>query len=171
MATLYSASRPLKRISTLRAGPTYLPDADYNGSDAFTLTVHDNGNSGSGEHPMSVTVSPSASNPSTTRPPSPKARMSPSMKTRRANADQLGQRADARRRCGRKADRRMTFHITANSTPVVQRQPQISSSGTLTFTPADNANGSASLSVTLQDKAAEPIQAWGSPSISRQRGQ
>jgi len=139
-------------FNTAALGLTYLPDADYNGSDAFTLTVNDNGNSGSGEHPdvsdsFAISIQPVNDTPAFTKGADVTVNEDAGAQTLTNWVSALtpGGAAD-------ESGQTLTFHITANSNPgLFSAQPQISSSGTLTFTPADNANGSASLSVTLQD--------------------
>lgn len=52
----------------------------------------------------------------------------------------------------------LTFNITGNTNPsLFAAGPAISESGDLTYTPADNANGSADITVTLSDDGSPPL--------------
>jgi hypothetical protein len=47
----------------------------------------------------------------------------------------------------------VTFDVTTNNNPLFSTMPAVNSSGVLTYTPATNANGSATVSVTARDSA------------------
>ena len=49
----------------------------------------------------------------------------------------------------------VTFVVTNNNTGLFSSQPAVSSSGTLTYTPAANANGSATVTLHAHDSAGE----------------
>src|SRR5207245_1965008 len=55
----------------------------------------------------------------------------------------------------------LTFNVSNNNNALFSAQPAVSASGTLTYTPAANANGSATVTVTLTDDASA-----GGPAIT-----
>lgn len=145
------ATGPLDSLQAALESVTYSPSTDFNGQDSLTINVNDNGNTGTGgaltTGDIVVPIEVLAVNdpPSFTKGPNQtvQANAGPQIVTVWATAISAGPTDEA--------DQTLTFEIT-NSTPALfSVQPAISPSGTLTFTPASAANGTATISVTLKD--------------------
>ena len=123
---------------------TYDPDADFNGTDTFTYHVEAGGES---SNSATVTITITAIND----PPSgvlDTATM--------AVSENSGAASDPGRVTGITGGppdepQAVTFTVTPVNAALFSAGPAISSTGTLTFTPAANANGSTSVSVSISD--------------------
>ena len=125
---------------------TYTPNANYNGSDSFTYKANDGIDNSNTAATVSITVNAGqrrAELHQGRRPDRPRGR-------RRAVGDQLGDRHQ--RRSGRRGG--ADAHVRrrpATRTALFAAGPAVSASGTLTYTPAPNANGSATITLKLTD--------------------
>ncbi len=123
---------------------TYTPNADYNGTDSFTYTVEDKKNVTS-TATVVVTVNGVNDVPSFT-----------------AGANQsIAEDAGAQTVAGwataisagpsNESAQTLTFTVTNGNEALFSVQPTVSANGTLSYTPAENANGTATVSVVLKD--------------------
>jgi large repetitive protein len=129
--------------STCHATVLYTPNLNANGPDPFTFRVND-GTSDSAPSTVNVAVTsvndaPAfVAGPDQTVPEDVSAQTvtlwSPSISSGATNESQV-----------------LTFSATNDNNSLFSAQPALSSAGTLTFTPAANASGSAIVSVTLKD--------------------
>ena len=131
--------------NTDTAAVTYTPNANYNGSDSFTYRVND-GSANSATATVSLTVNPVNDAPSFTK-----------------GADQtVDEDAGAQSVSGpgrppsppapNESGQTVSFIVTGNSNPsLFSAAPAVSSSGTLTYTPAANAFGSATITLKAKD--------------------
>jgi hypothetical protein len=131
-------------------GLRYTPDANYNGPATITISTDDMGGTGdaaqSDTDTVDLTVTPVNDPPTFTKGPDqslledagPQSIAGWATNMSSGPADESGQT--------------LTFHLSADNPTMFSVQPAIDpATGTLTFTPAPNANGSATISVTLQD--------------------
>jgi hypothetical protein len=132
----------------ISTGPTtadvqYSPTADYFGSDSFVFRA-DDGNGGTDDKTATITINPVNDPPSFQAGPTVtvledsgaySAAWATSISAGPAN--ETGQT--------------VTFTVSTSNPALFSVQPAVSSSGVLTFTPAPNANGSASITVTAHD--------------------
>jgi large repetitive protein len=132
-------------VSPTIANVTYTPNLNYNGPDSFTYKAKD-GHGGEDTATVSITVSPVNDAPSftaggdvTVNQDSGAYSATWATAISAGPADENGQNLD--------------FLVSNNNSALFsdQHQPAISSSGTLTFTPAPNAFGSAIVTVVLTD--------------------
>lgn len=127
---------------------TYTPNPNFNGADSFTYTVCDLGTPGSqcSNQVVNVTVTAVNDAPGFTKGPDVTVLEDSGAYSGAAWATGISAGpAD-------EAGQILTFEVTANTNPALfSAGPAIASNGTLTFTPAPNANGSATVSVRLKD--------------------
>ncbi len=126
---------------------TYAPQDDYNGSDSFTISALD-AHDGSDSVAVSVTISAVNDIPTFT----------------------VGENQAVNEDCGAQtveswigamsagpadeSTQTLTFAVTNNTNEsLFAAGPAVSGSGTLTFTPADDANGSATITLSVSDSA------------------
>jgi len=120
---------------------TYTPASGYNGDDSFTFSVND-GEFDSGIATATITVSSVNDAPSFTM-----------------GADQtVLEDAGAQSALwatsiddGDPADQVLTFNVSNNNSTLFSVEPAVATDGTLSYTPAADANGSATVTVTLTD--------------------
>ncbi|MEW6226196.1 MAG: Ig-like domain-containing protein [Chloroflexota bacterium] len=122
----------------------YQPVANYNGGDSFSYTISD-GNGGSDTATVTITVTQVNDAPSFT-----------------GGADQTdledaGAQSIAAWATGisagpaDEAGQTLSFTVTCDNTALFSVQPAVAANGTLTYTPAANANGAATVSVRIND--------------------
>jgi VCBS repeat-containing protein len=145
--SLFSSQPAVASNGTL----SYTPAADANGSATVSVTLSDNGGTGNGGADTSgasqLTISVTAVNdvPGFTK-----------------GADQIvGEDAGAQSVSGwatgltagpdDESGQSLTFNVGNDNNALFSAQPAIASDGTLTYTPADGQNGSASVTVTVSD--------------------
>ena len=135
--------------SPMSTGPTsatvvYTPALDYNGTDSFTFRA-DDGNGGTDDAVATVTITPVNDAPSFQIGPTATALEDSGAQTY-ANwataisagpADESGQT--------------VTFTVTNDNPSLFSVQPAVASNGTLTYTPAANAYGTANVTVVAHD--------------------
>jgi Bacterial Ig-like domain/Cadherin-like domain len=131
-------------------GPTtatvnYTPDQDFNGPDSFKYRAND-GTVDSAEKTVSITVSPVNDAPSFTAGPNQTVNEDSGAKTVDPWATGISKGpAD-------EASQTVSFVVTDNSNPdLFSAGPAVSNSGALSFTPAANAFGTATVSVKITD--------------------
>jgi len=134
---------PLVPASPSTAQVTYTPNLNYNGLDSFKYKAND-GSLDSNEATVSITVIPVNDPPSftaggdvTVNEDSGAYSAAWATGISAGPADEAGQT--------------VSFNVTNNNDALFSDQPAISSSGTLTFTPAPNAFGNATVTVFAQD--------------------
>lgn len=133
----------------ISTGPTtatvnYTPNLNYNGGDSFVFRAND-GNGGTDDATATITIAPVNDPPSFLAGPTVTA-LEDSVAQTYVNwataispgtADESGQT--------------VTFTVTNDTPSLFSVQPALASNGTLTFTPAANAYGSATITVVAQD--------------------
>lgn len=144
-AALFSVQPAVDSTGSL----TYTPAANANGTSNFTVTVRDNGGTANGGVDTStaqtfvITVNPVNDAPSFT-PGS----------NQTVNEDAPAQSvawATAINDGDPELTQTLTFNVSNDNNALFSTQPAINPAGTLTYTPAANANGSATITVTLSD--------------------
>ncbi len=132
-------------IDATSASVDYTPDPDFNGADPFTFTVND-GQATSAPAAFDITVTPVNDAPSFTAGPDQTVLEDAGAQT--VNAWATGISAGPADEAGQT----LTFNITANDNMALfSTQPAVAADGTLTFTPADDANGTANITLELMD--------------------
>ena len=123
---------------------TYSPDANYNGEDSFTYTASD-GTEDSNSATVSIIVNPVNDAPSFDSDGNVSvAEDSGAYSAPWATAISKGP-AD-------ESSQTLAFQVTNNTNPALfSAKPSIAANGTLRFTPAANASGSADITVVLRD--------------------
>jgi len=125
---------------------TYTPDANYNGSDTFTFKA-DDGKGGTSTGTVTITITPVNDPPSFNLGANPVTSLEdagPRTLAGYASSISAGPTAD-------EASQTVTFTVTNDNNALFSVQPSISSSGTLTYTSAPNANGTANITVVAHD--------------------
>jgi VCBS repeat-containing protein len=125
---------------------TYTPNADYNGTDSFTYTAWD-GKLTSNTSTITVTVNPVNDAPSFTKGANQTV-------IEDAGAQTVTNWASALTRGpANENGQKLTFNVSNSNAALFSKlkQPAISADGTLTYTPAPDAYGSATVTVTLKD--------------------
>src|SRR5829696_2590497 len=135
---------PIILTSPTTATVDYKPNDNYNGSDSFTYTVSD-GNGGTDTADVTITVIPVNDPPSFTAGGDQTVLEDSGAQTfpNWATAISAGP--------GDEAGQTVSFVLTNDNPALFSSQPAISPSGTLTFTPATNAFGTATVTVFAQD--------------------
>ncbi len=126
-------------------GVHYTPDAHYSGSDSFTYTVSD-GHGGTDVGTVSVTVTFVNEAPSFTKGAN-------QVVNENVTAQTVSNWATAISPGPGNGDvgQAVNFIVTNDNNGLFSAQPAVSSTGTLTYTPTTNVNGSATVSVSLHD--------------------
>ncbi|HEY2090520.1 MAG TPA: Ig-like domain-containing protein, partial [Thermoanaerobaculia bacterium] len=125
---------------------TYTPNANYNGSDSFTFQA-DDGKGGTSIGTVTITINP-VNDPPTfnlgANPVSSNEDAGPQTIANYASSISPGPTADEQ-------TQNVTFTVTNDNNALFSVQPAISPAGTLTYTSAPNANGSANITVVAHD--------------------
>ncbi len=143
--TVTSVSVPAHGVASVAAGNaavTYTPAANYFGPDTFTYTVSD-GRGGTAVGTVSITVIGVNDAPTFTM----KAALTVSEDALAQSVAGWTTNASA----GPNETQALDYVVTTNNPALFSLQPAIASNGTLTFTPAPDANGAATVSVQLHD--------------------
>jgi Calx-beta domain-containing protein/Big-like domain-containing protein len=147
-AGLFSAGPAVSSTGTL----TYTPAADANGSATITIVVQDNGGTANGGVDTSVaqtfTITLNSVNdvPSFTKGADQTANNNAGAQTVANWATAISAGA------ANESGQTLTFQVTNNTnTSLFSAGPAISSAGTLTYTPAANTGGTATVTVNLRD--------------------
>jgi VCBS repeat-containing protein len=140
-----NGSKGVATITNVATGAyTYTPNADVNGTDSFTFKVND-GTAASNVATVNVMITPVNDAPAFTK-----------------GADQsLDEDADAQSVSGwatgisagpsDESSQTLQFLVANDNTALFSSQPAIAPDGTLSYTPAAEAHGSATVTVQLQD--------------------
>jgi len=128
------------------SGVTYTPDANYFGTATFTYTIGD-GNGGTATATATIRVNSINDQPSFTDSGNQSVLEDPGEQSVVNWASAINPGA------ANESGQVLTFHVTANSKPgLFAIAPQINAStGTLTYTPAANVNGNATIDIILED--------------------
>jgi hypothetical protein len=144
--SLFSVQPALASNGTL----TFTPAANAYGSATITVVAQDNGGTANGgddtSNPQtsSINITPVNDEPSFVNGPSQTVNED-------AGAQSVANWATAISAGPNESGQTLTFTVTSNNPSLFSAGPAVSASGTLTYTPAANANGSATVSVYLQD--------------------
>jgi hypothetical protein len=147
-------SGALTDINAALNGLSYNAGTNTNGSDTLQLAINDNGNTGSGgahsSAPTSVAITVTAVNdePSFALPGSPGQTVLEDAGAQTVSGFATAMSAGP----SDESAQTLTFDVTNNSNSLFSAQPDIDeTTGDLTFTPAANRNGSATVSVKISD--------------------
>jgi VCBS repeat-containing protein len=122
----------------------YTPNANFNGTDSFTYTITDGALTSTAT--VSVTVIPVNDVPSFTVGPNQTASEDSGLQTVINWATNMSAGP------ANESGQALTFQVTSNSNPsLFAVGPAVSSDGTLTYTSAANANGTATISLVVRD--------------------
>jgi len=130
-------------LSLSESTATYTPNADYNGSDSFTFTVSD-GQLTSSAATVSITVTGVNDAPSFTKG-------SDQTVNEDAGAQSVSVWTTGISEGPSESGQTLTFLVTNSNNALFSVQPSIDATGTLTYTPAADASGVATMTVKLQD--------------------
>jgi hypothetical protein len=123
---------------------TYTPNSNANGSDSFTYTISD-GNGGTDTGTVSVTITAVNDAPSFTKGVD-------QTDLEDAGAQSVGSWATGIiAGPSDESTQTLTFAVSNDNNALFSTQPAIAANGTLTYTPMANANGSATVTVSLAD--------------------
>ncbi|MCG3159248.1 MAG: hypothetical protein JMDDDDMK_00234 [Acidobacteria bacterium] len=145
--TVTGITQPANGSATLNANGTvtYTPSANFNSSDSFGYVVSD-GNGGSSSATVTVTVAAVNDAPSFTKGANQNVLEDAGAQTVSNWAANISAGA------ANEAGQTVNFVVTGNTNPALFTSgPAISASGALSFTPAPNANGGASITIELRD--------------------
>ena len=123
---------------------TYTPDADYFGPDSFTYKVNDSF-ADSNTATASVTVNPVNDVPSFTKG------ADQTVDEDSGAASVMGWATAISAGPANESSQVVDFLVTNDNNALFSAQPAVSASGDLTFTPAANANGTATVTVKIHD--------------------
>ncbi len=129
---------------------TFTPAANAFGTATVTVIVHDNGGTANGgvdsvTNTFTVTIN------FVNQPPSFTAGANQTVLENAAAQTVANWATSISAGPPNESSQTVTFHVSNNNSSLFSAPPAISSTGTLTYTPATNANGSATVTVYLQD--------------------
>jgi hypothetical protein len=146
----HTVTRPPAHGTVSGAWPNvvYRPEANFNGTDSFEFTVTDNDGASSAPALLSVTVAAVNDPPSFSRGTDQRVALNSGASTVRNWATEI--------RSGPADESAQTLSfIVSNSSPALfSEQPAVSPDGTLTFTPAADRSGAATVTLRLRDNGA-----------------
>lgn len=131
-------------LSGTGASRTYTPNANYNGSDSFTYKAND-GSLDSNTVTFSITVNPVNDAPSFTKGANETVNEDAAAQTVTSWATAISPGP------ANESTQTVSFIVTNDNNGLFSTQPAVSSTGTLTYTLAANASGSATVSVKAKD--------------------
>ena len=137
---------PIFNQTPTSAQVTYTPNANYNGSDSFTFQA-DDGQGGTDTGLVTITINP------VNDPPTFNLGANPVSSNEDAGAQSIANYASSISPgpTADEASQTVTFTVNNDNNALFSVQPAISPSGTLTYTSAPNANGSANVTVVAHD--------------------
>jgi len=129
---------------------TYTPDSNYNGPDSFTFRMRDTGLNGGDElesapATVSITVDPVNDEPSFVKGANQTLNEDAGAQT------VAGWATDISTGPADESGQTLTFAVTNDNNDLFSQQPTISPDGTLTYTPAPDANGTTTVTAILTD--------------------
>jgi gliding motility-associated-like protein len=124
---------------------TYTPNTNFNGTETTTYTVNDNLGGTSNAATISVTINAVNDEPTFVKGSNQTTNEDATAQTVNAWATSILKGASD------ESSQTLTFTLTNDNNSLFSAQPAISATGVLTYTPAANANGSATVSVILTD--------------------
>jgi predicted extracellular nuclease len=137
---LFSAQPAIDDTGTL----TYTPVADANGTTTVTVSLFD-GTDSSPDQSFTITITPVNDPPAFTKGADQTVLEDSPTQTVTGWAASISPGPDD------EAGQTLTFNLTAHDPTLFSAQPAVNAVGDLTFTPAADANGSTTVSVTLDD--------------------
>ncbi|MGH2463943.1 MAG: Ig-like domain-containing protein, partial [Candidatus Limnocylindrales bacterium] len=132
-------------VDALGVGVHYTPDPTYSGADSFSYTISD-GHGGTDSATVNVTVDFVNLAPSFTKGANQSVNENAAAQTVSNWATAIGPGPG-----NGEVGQSVNFIVTNDNSALFSVQPAVSPTGTLTYTPASNANGSATVSVKLHD--------------------
>lgn len=142
---------PLAGINAALAGLSYAPTANFNGAASLTVTTSDQGNTGSGgalTDTDTIAITVAAINDAPVFTAGPAQTVDEDAGPQTVNPWATGISAGPPDEAGQT----LTFNITGNSNAALfSAAPAVSPAGVLTYTPAPNASGAATITLTLSD--------------------
>lgn len=123
---------------------TYTPTANLNGADSFTFKAYD-GSLYSGNATISVTITAVNDTPSFTKGGNQSVSEDAGAQSVDSWATSISPGPSD------ESSQTLTFNVSNDNNALFSAQPAVASNGTLTYTPASNANGSATVTLSLQD--------------------
>jgi VCBS repeat-containing protein len=141
-AALFSAAPAISSAGNL----TYTPAANANGSATVTITLSDNGSpvATSASQQFTITVNAVNDEPSFTKGANQAVNEDAGAQTLNGWATNINDNDP-------ETTQTLIFNVSNDNNALFSAQPAVSAAGVLTFTPAANANGSATVSVYLTD--------------------
>jgi hypothetical protein len=144
-----TADGTLAEINAALDGLTYTPSADQNGQGSIKVDVTDNNHTGSGgaltdSKTLMIDIEPVNDEPSFTAGPDVSVGED-------SGAYSAVWASNISSGPANESDQSVSFLVTTSNQALFSEQPAIAADGTLSFTPADNANGSATITVVLSD--------------------
>ncbi|MBF0296975.1 MAG: hypothetical protein HQL96_17460, partial [Magnetococcales bacterium] len=137
-------------LNAALTGLSYLGDADYFGPDTLALSLDDLGATGTGGA-MTTRANLAITLEAVNDPPSFTMGSNQSVIEDAGPITVAGWATALSAGPANEAGQTLTFSVNNSNSALFRNQPAIDRTGTLTFTPADHANGSATLSVALLD--------------------
>lgn len=135
----------ITQLTPTTASVTYTPNADVNGGDSFAFTVNDGQVNALLPALVSITITPVNDAPSFTA-------SNPPAVLEDAGAQSLAFATFSPGPANEVGQMVLAYSVTAVSNPALfAAGPTIANNGTLSYTPAANANGSSTFTVTVQD--------------------
>ncbi len=127
------------------ANLTFVPGADFNGNTSFDWNGHDGTEYATTEASVNITVNPVNDEPSFTPGANQEVNEDAGAQSVTAWATNLDKGAPD------ESGQTLTFTVTNDNNSLFSTQPAIDVNGNLTYTPADDVSGSATVSVVLSD--------------------
>ena len=153
----------ISAINAALNGMTYTPTAGHTGAASIAITTDDQGFSGSGGAMTDSDTLPITVN-AVNQPPTFTAGGNQTVLEDAGPQTVVGWATAISPGTGESGQTPFTFNVSNNNNPLFSAQPVIASNGTLTYTPAANANGSATVTVTLTDSGVPP--ATSTPAVT-----
>ncbi|MBV8516271.1 MAG: tandem-95 repeat protein [Acidobacteria bacterium] len=129
---------------------TFTPAANAYGSATITIVAHDNGGTANGGNDTSAPQTSTITVTAVNDPPSFTAGPNQTV-NEDSGAQSVANWATSISAGPNESGQALTFHVSNDNNALFSAQPAVSPSGTLTYTPAANANGTAIVTVYLQD--------------------
>jgi len=132
----------------------FTPAADFHGTASFTYTVTDNGTTNSAADPKSAAAQTTVTIPVTPVNDAPSFAAGPAQTVKEdAGPQRIPNWATNISAGPNEADQTVSFEVSSDKSELftADGQPAVDAAGTLTFTPAPDAYGSATVAVTLKD--------------------